>query len=259
MELLAQYELLLDIVSRNRGVVAFSGGADSSLLLKAAVDVFGDQAQAFFANSILQTEADRRNVRQAAGQLGARLRFIEVSPLQWQEFTDNPADRCYHCKKKIYLLFKSLLPQKDMVVFDGSNLDDLQQDRPGHRAIVELDIITPLVEAGLCKTEIRRLGKYLGLPTWNRESASCLATRIFTDTQITAENLQAVVNYENILLDMGFAGCRVRFGSGDSQAVDLEIKEKDITSMCQPEIRQRMLAEFRKLGVGKLNLSLQGR
>ena len=259
MELLQRYEVLLDIVARTPGAVAFSGGADSSLLLKAAVDVFGDQAPAFFANSILQTEADRANAVQTAEQLGATLQVIEISPLQWPEFAVNPPGRCYLCKKKVYLLFKSLLPKKDMVLFDGSNLDDLQQDRPGRRAIVELGVVTPLVEAGLCKADIRQLGKYLDLPTWDRESASCLATRIPTGIKITEENLQLVANYEKVLLDLGFAGCRVRLGGDDSQSVNFEVKEIDLTLLCQPEIRQKLNSEFKKIGIGKLWLSLKGR
>ncbi|MEN8134203.1 MAG: ATP-dependent sacrificial sulfur transferase LarE [Thermodesulfobacteriota bacterium] len=259
MELRQRYEVLLDIVARTPGGVAFSGGADSSLLLKAAVDVFGEQTPAFFADSILQTEADRINAVATAEQLGATLQVVEISPLQWQEFIVNPPDRCYLCKKKVYLLFQGLLPKKDMVLFDGSNLDDLQQDRPGRRAIVELGVLTPLVEAGLAKADIRRLGKYLGLPTWNRESASCLATRIPTNTKITEENLQLVASYEKILLDLGFAGCRARLGADDSQAVFFEVKEIDLTTVCQPEIRQKLNLEFKKTGVDKLWLSLEGR
>ena len=249
----------MDIVARTPGAVAFSGGADSSLLLKAAVDVFGEQALAFFANSILQTEADRANAVQTAEQLGATLQVIEISPLQWQEFAVNPPDRCYLCKKKVYLLFKEFLPKKDMVLFDGSNLDDLQQDRPGRRAIVELGVVTPLVEAGLCKADIRRLGKYLDLPTWDRVSASCLATRIPTGTEITEGNLQLVASYEKILLDLGFAGCRVRVGADDSQSVNLEVKKIDIALLCQPEIRQKLNLEFKKIGADNLWLSLKGR
>lgn len=259
MELLQRYELLLEIVARTPGAVAFSGGADSSLLLKAAVDAFGDQTMAFFANSILQTEADRVNAVDTAEQLGATLQVVEISPLQWQEFALNPPDRCYLCKKKVYLLFKGHLPKKDMVLFDGSNLDDLKQDRPGRRAIIELGVLTPLVEAGLGKADIRRLGKYLDLPTWDRESASCLATRIPTGTRITEKNLQLVACYEKILFDLGFAGCRVRLGADDSQSVNFEVKETDLILICQPEIRQQLNAAFKKTGVGKLWLSLKGR
>ncbi|MCK4838339.1 MAG: ATP-dependent sacrificial sulfur transferase LarE [Desulfobulbaceae bacterium] len=259
MELLGKYEVLQDIVARTPGAVAFSGGADSSLLLKAAVDVFGDQALAFFADSILQSEADRVNAVDTAEQLGATLQVVDISPLQWQEFAVNPPDRCYLCKKKVYLLFKGLLPKKDMVLFDGSNLDDLQQDRPGRRAIVELGVLTPLVEAGLGKADIRRLGKYLDLPTWDRESASCLATRIPSGTRITAENLHLIACYEKVLLDLGFAGCRVRLGTDDSQSVNFEVKEIDLTLICQPEIREKLNSEFKKIGVGELWLSLRGR
>ncbi len=259
MDLLQKYDVLLDVVARTPGAVAFSGGADSSLLLKAAVDVFGARALAFFANSILQTEADRVNAIDTAEQLGAILQIVELSPLQFQEFAVNPPDRCYVCKKKVYLLFKGLLPKKDMVLFDGSNLDDLQQDRPGRRAIIELGVLTPLVKAGLDKADIRRLGKYLDLPTWDRDSASCLATRIPTGTKITEEKLQLVASYEKILFDLGFAGCRVRLGAGDLQSVNCEVKEIDLTLICQPEIRQQLNAEFKKMGVEELWLSLKGR
>lgn len=259
MQLQQRYELLLDIVARRPGGVAFSGGADSSLLLKAAIDVFGVRVPAFFADSVLQTDADRLNAIETAGQLGVALQVVEITPLQWPEFAVNPPDRCYLCKKKVYLLFKGRLPQKYPVLFDGSNLDDLQQDRPGRRAIAELGIVTPLVEAGLSKTDVRRLGKYLGLPTWNRDSASCLATRIPTGTIITEENLQLVATYEKILLDLGFTGCRARLSADDPKTVYLEVKEIDLTPVCQPRIRRRLNVEFKKTGVDKLWLSLLGR
>lgn len=229
------------------------------MLLKAAVDVFGGGVPAFFADSVLQTDADRLNAIETAGQLGASLQVVEVVPLQWQEFAANPPDRCYLCKKKVYLLFKGLLPENYPALFDGSNLDDLQQDRPGRRAITELGVITPLIEAGLNKADVRCLGKYLGLPTWNRESASCLATRIPTTTQITEKNLLLVANYEKILLDLGFGGCRVKLDGEDSQTVYVAVKENDLPLVCQPAIRQRLNGEFKKTGIDQLWLSLQGR
>lgn len=259
MKLLGKYELLLDVIGRSPGGVAFSGGADSSLLLKAAIDVFGVDTPAFFANSILQTETDLINAVQTAEQIGATLQIVEISPLQWPEFVANSRDRCYFCKKKVYSLLINLLPEGNMVLFDGTNLDDLTQDRPGRRAIQELGVLTPFVEAGLAKADIRRLGAHFDLPTWNRESASCLATRIPVDTKITERKLYNIARYEKILSALHFAGCRVRLRGDDLKSVDIIIRETDMALISQPEIRADLNNQFKKLGVDNLWLSLQGR
>ncbi|MFN2365295.1 MAG: TIGR00268 family protein [Desulfurivibrionaceae bacterium] len=257
MKLLRKYEALKAVLADVPGVVAFSGGADSSLLLKAAVDVFGANALAFFGDSALQTDADRSNAIQTARDLGADLRVVELTPLQWREFTDNPPDRCYHCKKKVYRIFKELLPRREMFLLDGTNLDDLRQDRPGRRALIELNVKTPLIEAGLCKTDVRSLGKLLGVMTWDRESASCLATRIPTGTVINAEKLGLVARYEGILIGAGFSGVRV--GLSDSQSVKIAVKEADLERFFQSKVREKMLFEFGAVGIVNLWLSLRGR
>ncbi|MDF1578029.1 MAG: ATP-dependent sacrificial sulfur transferase LarE [Desulfurivibrionaceae bacterium] len=259
MKLYRKYETLREIVADVPGVVAFSGGADSSLLLKAAVDVFGEGAPAFFADSVLQSDGARTNAIRAARRIGADLRIVELVPLQWPEFTANPPERCYLCKKKVYTLFKDLLPQSDMALLDGSNLDDLQKERPGRRAIAELGVKTPLVEAGLAKADVRRLGKLLGVPTWNRESASCLATRIPAGTTISAENLGLVARYEGILIGAGFSGVRVRLCEDDSRSLKIEIKESEMKRFSQPKVRESLVAKFKAAAVDNLWLSLSGR
>jgi len=259
MTLLGKYETLQKVVASSPGAVAFSGGADSSLLLKVVVDVFGPGSLAFFADSELQTDADRANAVRTARIIGANLRIVELNPTHWPDFAANSPERCYICKKKVYLLFKGLLPKKDMALLDGSNLDDLKQDRPGRRAIAELDVKTPLVEAGLSKDDVRRLGEFVGVPSWNRESASCLATRIPTGTMISSDNLRRVARYEKILTDYGLCGARIRLCADDLRSVGLELKKSDMTSIWRTEIKKKLVQDLEKSGIENIWLSLKGR
>jgi uncharacterized protein len=259
VKLRRKYEELLKVVARFPGAVAFSGGADSSLLLKAVVDVYGHDARAFFGDSLLQTEADRDNALRTAESLGAALTVVDLTPLDWPEFVANPADRCYICKKKVYLIFTELLPEKGMVLYDGSNLDDLGQYRPGRRAIAELGVKTPLVDAGLNKEDIRRLGESLGVPSWNRDSASCLATRIPAGMAISAENLGRVARYEAVLLAAGYSGTRVRLCRNDPKSIKIEVKESDLPDISGSAARKHIISKFQKTGIENVWLSLQGR
>ena len=260
MNLRSEYERLPKVVAeRTSTAIAFSGGADSSLLLKAAVDVFGNKTLAFFASSILQLPDDIDNAIKTAARLGGDLQIVEVLPLDWPKFTANPADRCYHCKKKIYGIFLELLPDDAMALADGSNLDDLNQERPGHKAIDELGVLRPLVQAELGKSMIRDLGKYLGVPSWDRESASCLATRIPSGLKITARRLQDIAGYEKILHDAGFSGCRVRMVIDSSRSVKIEIKDGELPIITRAGVPEKLHAEFRARGIDKLYLDLAGR
>ena len=260
MNLQNEYERLLDIVAGEApAAIAFSGGADSALLLKAAVDVFGDQTLALFANSILQTPDDINNAISTADKIGANLQLVEILPLNWPEFTCNPSDRCYHCKKKVYSIFKELLPPANKVLADGTNLDDLGQERPGHRAIDELGVVKPLAQAGLRKSKIRKLGRYLGVPSWDRDSGSCLATRIPSGLEITPERLQVITAYEEILGKAGFTGCRVKMTVNSSKSVKIKLKADDLGGFVDPKIRKRIAEEFRVLGICKLYLDMDGR
>jgi uncharacterized protein len=257
MNLRSEYERLLNIVAeRTPTAIAFSGGADSSLLLKAVVEVFGDKTLAFFASSVLQTPDDIDNAIDTADRLGVDLRVVEVLPLDWPQFTANPADRCYHCKKKIYSIFLELLPDPAMALADGSNLDDLSQERPGHKAIDELGVLRPLIKAGLGKAMIRRLGKYLGVTSWDRQSASCLATRIPSGLRITAPRLQDIAGYEKILHNAGFSGCRVRMVADCSRSVKIELKRDELSIICRAGVCEKLHAEFGSRGIGKLYLDL---
>ena len=222
------YERLLAVIAENPGWVAFSGGVDSTLALKAAREVNYPPAVALFADSPLQSEFDRDNVKRLADQLGLQLLVVPFDPLAWVAFTANPSDRCYLCKKVIFGQFQTLLPA-GLVLMDGTNRDDLDADRPGHRAIVELGVVSPLALAGLIKTEVRQLSRWLGLPNWNRPSASCLATRIPGGITIIPKLLRRIEECERLVRCRGFGHVRARLVAGqlDDLIVELAREEMD--------------------------------
>jgi len=260
MRLFDKYDNLLTILSRYPDVsVAFSGGVDSTLLFKAGVEVFGSQTVAFFADSILQKQKDVADTQLTAAAVGGVLRHIKITPLLWPEFSANPRDRCYQCKKKIYRVFMGFLPGENSALLDGTNRDDLQEERPGHKAIVELGVKTPLVEADLSKEEIRRLAKKLGLPNWDRPSASCLATRIPAGTIINDSRIDLVRQCEEFLEGFGFAGCRAKFLDEAMKRVKIEVIERDMAKIGRPEIREKLFADLDELGVEEIFVDLRSR
>lgn len=235
--------------------VAFSGGVDSSLLLRVAVESAPGQVMALFAASVLQKERVSLRVRETADNLGCRLVVVDVDPLSWAEFRQNRAERCYLCKKRLYQAFLDRLPAGYRLA-DGTNADDLQADRPGYRAIRELGVVTPLLDAGFTKREIRAAGREMGLSCWNLPSESCLATRIPQETEITAELLELVDKAESFLEDLGFAGCRVRF---ERQGVVVSLVGDDMERFVGKQVRRKVSSFFLKHGFYKVFLDLSER
>ncbi|MBU0674647.1 MAG: ATP-dependent sacrificial sulfur transferase LarE [Proteobacteria bacterium] len=258
---LAQYDVLKEkIAGYGYYSVAYSGGVDSSLLFKATFDVFGDKATALLADSVLLSpnEVDRASTQVAS--IGGRLQIFHYDPLAWPEFLTNPTDRCYHCKKKIYSKFLEFLRTNSQNSFyDGSNLNDLHDDRPGRRALVELDIPTPLIEAGFDKATIRRVARELDLPTWNKPSSSCLATRIPHGLKIDHRKISLVASCEQTLLGLGFHGCRTRLLDDEARAVSIEITEEAFTTFTDTKIRNKVVAALRNKGFKQIFLNLAGR
>lgn len=252
-----KYAHLQEIIRQfERVVVAFSGGVDSSFLLKTAFDVLGHNVIAFQACSSLQTKEETSRGKDIAKHIGAQLKLFTIDPLSWPVFVSNPPDRCYHCKKEIYTLFKSQLTDDAVQLLDGTNTDDLLDGRPGLRAIHEFAVTMPLVEAGLTKSEIRILSKYLNLPTWDQLSSSCLATRIPFGTPITREILESVSRCESYLHSLNFLGCRVRL-QGDSAKI--ELAEGDIERFVTLPIRENVKNFFCSVGFNKVFLDLSER
>jgi uncharacterized protein len=236
--------------------IAFSGGVDSSFLLRSAIDALGEEnVLALHARSCLQTHEEQ------AALWPERLRIIDIEPLNWPEFVSNPPNRCYFCKRRICQLFHDELAKEGTsFLLDGTNADDLQQGeagRPGLRAIAELAVQTPLADCGLRKAEIRELSRELQLNTWNQPSSSCLATRIRAGMAITTERLARVAAMEQVLAEAGFFGCRARLL--DEELVCIQVQREDIDRFCAPAMRQLVCIRLQNKGAGKIVFDLDGR
>jgi pyridinium-3,5-biscarboxylic acid mononucleotide sulfurtransferase len=239
--------------------VAFSGGIDSTFLLYAACDALGSNSVVALMGVSLFIPAD---VIQSASALfmryfsgKARLRHIELFPLLWQEVMANNEDRCYFCKKRMYMIFQEeMIKNGALYLLDGTNIDDLNKKRPGIRAIRELDVQTPLLTAGFRKHEIRKMAKDTGLENHDLPSASCLATRIPTNIPIQETSLQLIQKAEIYLQQKGFLGCRVR--PEITQTV-IEVRTCDLERIISDRIS--ILNYFQSVGLHNVVLNLHGR
>lgn len=239
--------------------VACSGGVDSTLLTRVACDAVGvDNVVALHAHGPMHTREELDNVKSLIKEIGCRLHLFDYNPLRLDGFRKNPVDRCYHCKKEIYGLFRRWASSNDLTVLaDGTNIDDLGDDRPGLKALEEFGILLPFVKTGLRKEEIRKISKKLGLSNWNRLSASCLATRISCGTEITVELLEQVARCEDFLDNLGFAGCRVRLI--EKHSVHIEIQEADFPKFADISNRKTISEFFSALGMNKVFIDITGR
>lgn len=245
--------------------VAFSGGTDSSLLLRLAADVVGaGRVLALTARSCLMPDRDLDNAATWAVRHGLAgtisHQFVDIQPLAWQEFAANPPDRCYRCKSRVYpVLMEEARRQGITTLLDGTNADDLGSDRPGLRALREMGIVSPLAAAGLSKEEVRRLGRELGLHNWDMLSASCLATRIPAGLAVTAPRLALIRTLEDFLLQRGLAGCRVRMDRWREDTVAVEVRGEDFARIVEGRLRSEILNFFRHSGKKNVFLDLRGR
>jgi len=249
----------------SRVAVAFSGGSDSSLLLSCAIKVLGpDNIAAFTSRSCLLKfhELERVSSWFAIHVLQGRVfhQFVDIDPFAWEEFVSNPDDRCYKCKSRVYRLFLARAEELGITsLIDGTNIDDMQSDRPGLRALREMGVGTPLADAGLSKEDVRVLSKEIGLNTWDRPSSSCLATRIPSGLEITEQRIDLVARAESILEEMGFAGCRVRLDRHESATAYLQVQQHDVQRIAQDSNRVHILEKMRKIGFCRVLLDIYGR
>ena len=240
----------------NSVVVAFSGGIDSTLVLKVAYDALGAQAIGVTAVSPTFPDIELEASRRVAAEIGVRHIMLPTDQLQIEEFVRNDASRCYHCKTDLYQLLGRL--QQDLhlgAVVDGTNVDDLGDDRPGLIAARERGIRSPLVEAELTKAEVRTLAKEFGLSNWDKPAAACLSSRIPRGTAITREKLSRVERAEAALFREGFRQFRVR-DHGDMAR--LELDEDGLAVLYDHTFRSGIIQKLKDVGFRLVTVDLEG-
>lgn len=237
-------------------LVAFSGGVDSTLLLRVASDVLGDGVLAVVASSETYPEREIREAEKLAKKMGVRYKIIKTDELLNPEFRKNPPRRCYHCKRELFSRLKKIA-QADGIsyVLDGSNYDDLGDFRPGSKAGKELGIRSPLKEAELTKAEIRILSRRLGLPTWDKPSLACLASRFPYRTAIEEKSLRQVGAAEDFLLSLGIQQVRVRHHGAIAR---IEINPSEFRKIISEDARKEIAVRFKEIGYHYVVLDIEG-
>ena len=239
-----------------RVAVAFSGGVDSSFLLQTAYDVLGDGALAVTAAPLFVPPRELKEAADFCAERGIRQIVIPGEELNIDAFRHNPPDRCYHCKHTIFgKILEAAAENGIQTVAEGSNTDDTGDYRPGMRAIRELGVASPLLEAGLGKADIRALSRERGLPTWGKPSFACLASRFVYGETITDEKLRMVDRAEQLLLDLGFRQFRVRI---HGTLARIEVLPEDFEKIMQPSVRDRVSAALKAEGFSYVTLDLAG-
>jgi uncharacterized protein len=238
------------------GVLAYSGGVDSSLLLKAASEVLGPRLIAVTAVSETYTPDELDTAKAFAHSLGVRHRILHTTELSSEEFVQNSPDRCYFCKKELFGKLRQVADTEGIpFILDGSNADDLNDYRPGAKAAKEFSVRSPLREAGFSKSDVRACARLLNLPVWDKPSLACLSSRVPYGTRITPEILQTVHSAEDRLRLLGFRQVRVRH-HGDTARI--EVQRSDFERMLTGDRAGQLVAALKKLGYTYVCLDLEG-
>lgn len=238
--------------------VAFSAGADSTFVLRVAVDVLGrENVLAVTGRSASVPEAELQEAADLAELIGARHIFVDTDEFQKEEYTSNPTNRCYHCKTTLYLHMENAIAAKGFArIVNGTNVDDLGDYRPGLQAATEHVVASPVADAGITKSELRDLSLHLGLPTFDKPASPCLSSRVPYGQEVTREKLLVIDQGERFLKDkFGLRECRVRH-HGDF--VRIEVPLADMEAVSNVECRSAIGAFFAAVGIESVEIDPKG-
>lgn len=236
--------------------VAFSGGVDSTFLLKVAHDILGDKVIAVTARSCSFPERELNEAKEFCKKEGIKHIIIESQELDIEGFRNNPKNRCYICKKELFGKIICVAKENNIEnIAEGSNIDDNGDYRPGLQAVAELNVKSPLRYSDLSKKEIRELSKNLDLPTWEKQSFACLASRFVYGETISEEKLGMVDKAEQLLLDLGFHQVRVRI---HDRMARIEIEPEEFEKLIREDIRKQIVARFKEYGFTYISMDLLG-
>jgi len=258
MSLESKYNTLQGILRElSKVLVAYSGGVDSTLLLKVAVDTLGAEgALACISVGVVQPKGQYESARKVAREVGVELLAVEPNDLHDPKFTSNTPQRCFHCKSNICKALLKMAAEKGLVhVIFGTNADDASDFRPGSRALETFGIRSPLAEAGFTKSDIRELSRQFGLSTAEMPANPCLVTRLEYHLPITEERLHQIDEGERLLRRLGFGECRVRHHNTIAR---IEVCPQDIAKVVAEPVRTKVIDTLRGLGFSFVTIDLQG-
>lgn len=237
--------------------VAFSGGVDSAVVAKAAQLALADQAVAITAVSPSLAAGELEDAQQLATQIGIRHEVLRTDEFANHNYTSNPTNRCYFCKTELYSQLERFLPRLNVaVVANGANLDDAGDWRPGMVAAGEHQVRSPLLECGFTKNDVRQLAVHWQLPVWDKPASPCLSSRVAYGEEVTPERLQMIDRAEQLLRALNLKTVRVRYHRGD--LARLEVPSDAIPQLAQPETREYLTTELKRLGFKYITLDLEG-